>query len=650
MNPAAAVVERVLDAPPPACDLLTFARRLRLPLDGGPSAGQLYDPDSHPVQREVLRAIGENAHQEYVVLGPVQDGKSWCTTIVPTLWALVEHRANVAYGLPDRNLCAAMWDSKMRPTFAGSGMAHLLPTAGRGSDGGIPSDLLIGGWARLFLIGAGARNEAGQALRTAKFAIVDERDSIRPRWAQLIFQRTAGWDDQGRRISTTTIKHDRRSPTVVAYESGTAGRLWVCCPLCGHPQTLEWTRVRYSGDTVDAVRASAAYHCAACDQPWQESQRRFACLGGVVAHRGQTVDATAPDRHGVHRPVLIGTAIRVPVWSVRWTSLDSPRRSLADVCLKHHAAQQALDASGSHDLLRQFWRDHLTTGYLGDEQDDATAPPDMDAPYLATRSAVVGWSPAVPDMDPGKLWSRFHAAPPPDAAGVVLAVDVQLNRLYWGAVALGPQARTDDLAWGYECTGGDLPPLGPGDIARLLDRIEADAATWGLPILARVVDTGYESDDAAAAGADSHSDLELYLRAHAGRWAGIRGIDNLPRSAAVHVPGLLAWDATWRPGLGRWLVSTGAAIGLVHAGYRLAATAPGAARLPRGLPPNHHYIRHLVARVQTADGWLDRSRRRDWLHCRAYATAIARAAAMQTPAINAAPAVDFAAALARNSA
>ncbi|HYG70096.1 MAG TPA: hypothetical protein VD838_20645, partial [Anaeromyxobacteraceae bacterium] len=144
---------RQIALPPRPRGLLEFARSLRYP--DGPEEGKLCDPESHVATYEILRAFAKGGYDELVTLGPVQDTKTWSTTTVPTLYALAELRRSVVIGFPDRNLAAKYWRSKLRPTITASGLGHLLPEDGPGSDGGAPEDVLFATAARLFLLGAG---------------------------------------------------------------------------------------------------------------------------------------------------------------------------------------------------------------------------------------------------------------------------------------------------------------------------------------------------------------------------------------------------------------------------------------------------------------------------------------------------------------
>jgi phage terminase large subunit GpA-like protein len=175
----------------------------------------------------------------------------------------------VVIGFPDRSLAGKYWRSKFKPVLERSALLHLMPPEGPGSDGGAPEDVLFTTGARLFMLGAGARNEAGQSMITAPIVKVEERDSIRSRWVELLFQRAESYGDAKRLDSTSTIKQDKGSTTLAVYEASLALRPYFQCPMCvadQHPsggwQTLEPDRLRYTA-TDDITAAETAHlECA----------------------------------------------------------------------------------------------------------------------------------------------------------------------------------------------------------------------------------------------------------------------------------------------------------------------------------------------------------------------------------------------------
>lgn len=620
MSDLLAVLDRVLAPPADPVPFAQWVRQLRLPLDGGPAAGEPYDPDGHPAHQAFLAAFAEARWHRFVVIGPTQDGKTWATQIVPTLYCLAQLRAPVVLALPSLTLWNRLWQGKWSPAFAA---CDLLPSDGLGSDGGTPSTLLTPAGARFYCLGGGTRNEGALAAVTGRFVFVDEADDFNPaRRIDLAFARADAWMGAARRALTSTIKGDTAAASRVLREhaQGTAYRLVYPCPHCGGWQTWDWSRVTYDAASDLAAQDSARLACTHCAVALTDAERRTSLAQARLLARGQ-----ACARDGA----ITGDLPATTTWSLRWTALDSPLKSLGDLAVRHRQACHQRDAEGEHGPLRQFHRDQLAEGYRGDRQDDADhAAGPLEPSHLAARSQAHGWADVLADTDEAGTWSRYWADIPPDATAAVLPVDVQLDRIYWSLIAGGERARTWDVAWGYECWSKPPQPLAPGQLSELLDRLErAVAARLGrLPLIARVVDTGYQEHGKAVGGVGHEAELVAYLAARRGRWAGVRGVGQLPKGAA----GIITWDPAWRPGLGRWVVDTDRARALVHAGYRTAPDAPGAALLPRGLASSNHYLRHQCAHVEVTDptthrtAWKRRSGREDWLDVRCYGTALLR--------------------------
>lgn len=632
LDEIAAAVGGVLALPPPPRPLLDFARTLRYP--DGPAEGQQCDPESHVATYEILRAFAAGGFDEIVTLGPVQDTKTWSTTTVPALFALVELRSSVVIGWPDRSLCAKYWRQKLKPTIDASELAHLLPLDGPGSDGGAPEDVLFTTGARLNLMGAGARNEAGQSMVTAPIVLVEERDSIRPRWVQLLFMRCASYGERQRRHSTSTIKHDKGSTTLETFEQGLAMRPWFRCPLCvtaehasGGWQIFDPERFAY--DPTDDITAEQTAHivCAHVSEHRITEALRIEAITGrrwVLAARGQKV---LPDGS------VDGEAPRTRIWSFRWTALDSPLKPLGQLAKRHRQACELRDAHGDHAEIRQFYRDMWATPYREEVegQDNAAV---VSPIYLQARSKLHGWDPAVADRDELGRYSR-HVAPIPDQAQFAsLTIDVQQNRLYWKLDAADLDMRTWDMAWGYEFASASQDPLSDVELHGLFDRIHGFAADLvtnaerSIPIVARGIDVGY-----------NQSAIVDWLSGHP-EWIPLSGAgdDVAGKLRATNAAGDLLGvlyrrrPEGWRLG-GRQLlhlIDVDKVKEMAQSAFLRPAGAPGAAHLPQGLKSNDSLIKHLTGEILEEDDrtgrrkWVVKNKRHDFLDLRTYNVALLR--------------------------
>lgn len=598
----------------------------RMVMVGGSRSGQPLDTRDHAAQTEYIRAYMSGRWSDLVVVGPTQDGKTVVCIMVPLLYTLLELRQSAVYGLPDELAAARQFREKFLPIFEASGWMARLPEVGQGSKQG--SRVTVHQFADgglLTWMGAGGKNESAQSSITAPLVVVDEVDSLKAGMLEKMERRTDAYGLRGRRVKTSTIKRDDGTSTILRELSkSTDMRCWFACPHCGRFQPLEWEQVSYDGADEVTAFDSAAFACVHCAGMWTDADRLQALKQHRLVARGQMVDEAG---------AIVGEPPRTRSWGIRWTALDSPFRHLGQLCALHYRA--ALDVErGDHAPMRQFFRDQLCRIYLGDLQLEDDPGQQVSTTGLAKRSAAHGWCEVVPDLHDEGLWSRYEAERAPDGlAGLVVAVDVQQDRLYWCLVGYRQDSTSYDLAWGQERSrmkarqDGDRvvrepEPWGPGDLHATLDRVKEHVALlsgiYALSIKHAVVDTGYEGRE-----------LSTWLARNRG-WRGIKGHDVLPRGQYHQraLPDLVAYNMQWMPGLGRWDVVTEAARARVHAAYVISATDPGAALLPKGLQQAHHYLRHLCSWQLVTDEktkrtkWVRKQKRDDHLDTRTYAQAM----------------------------
>lgn len=625
---------RVIAPPPRPRPLLEFVAQLRYP--DGPFAGERCDPISHPAAFELWRDFAAGGYDELVALGPVQDGKTWATIVVPMLYMLAELRLSVVYGLPDRALAGKAWRAKLKPTIEGCGLAHLLPTSGPGSDGGAPDDVLMTTGARLYMLGAGARNEAGQAMVSGAGVFIDERDSIRSRWVELLKARSVAWDVNARNHSTSTLKDDHHSTTWAVYLGSSRCRLVFRCHHCvaaatahGGWQTFDWERVDADWTNDDTARDTIRIVCAHdAAHRITEDERRAALRSWKRVSHGQAV--TLVDNVWT----VTGTPPATRRRGLRWSALDSPLKSLGRLAVQYRQGIERRDAYGDHEPLRQFYRDLLALPYKGDLEANETlqlfgADYDRTREYLGARSSVHGWAPMVDSK--AELYSR-HVAPPPDQASLAtFTIDVQQNRLYWLAIAADREARTWDMAHGYEYGREDQAPMTEAELHAALDRLRDEVlpdVCGDLLLAGRGVDTKY------------HTDWLIRWLASNREWMPVQGLgDELAgkkRDERDHknLPGVvyLTKPEGWRLGSTQplHLVDVERVKEQAQTAFLRPPNAAGAAHLPLGMKLGHTYIMHLCGELLQEDPktgrrkWRKTIGRHDYLDCRTYGVALLR--------------------------
>jgi phage terminase large subunit GpA-like protein len=592
----------VLSPPTAPRGLMDFARSLRLV--EGPQAGEAYDPEGHPAQREVLRAFASPGWDDYVVLGPVQDGKTWCSQLVPALYCLAELRQPVVYALPDLILARKVWHGKVKPLLHAS-VPHLLPTSGPGAEGGVPEVFTTTAGARLYLLGAGAKNQAGQSAVTARYVFIDERDAIRPEHVELIFSRCEAYDQSARRCSSSTIKW-ADSRTLAAYRRSTAGRLWYPCPVCGRFQAWEWAAVAADDAGVPTIG------CAHCPHRLTEADRRQAIPRGKLVMRGQTIDADG---------ALVGDRPATRSWGIRWTGLDSPLKSLARLWSQWTIAQAQIEQDGDHALAQNFSHDLLVEPYLRAASDGPQA---LTWQALLARSQACAWGPvrSATDRraeDPDRYTYSHHLAPLP--AGAVwchAGIDVQRDRVYWKLIASDRDGRVWLPAWGYDYAREDRQPWTEAELFNMLDRVAAAC-------MRSAGEVGLSGGAVDVGDGEARDALLAWLRGRPG-WVPVRGATAPLADRPGDLPGLV------HPRDGLLWIDTVPVRDLIHAGLRRRHDDAGAVHIPAGLttgPSDTALLKHLVAE-QTAVDTRGRQTtakgmgRHDWLDALIYAEALRR--------------------------
>jgi len=148
---------------------------------------------------------------------------------------------------------------------------RVKPARSRGSGNTMLSKEFAGG----LLIMTGANSAVGLRSTPARYIFLDEVDAY-----------PASADDEGDPVTlaearSLTFAHRRKvflvsTPTIRGlsriereYEASDRRRYFVPCPHCGHRQWLEFERLRWEKGQPE----TAAYHCAACEEPIAEHHK-----------------------------------------------------------------------------------------------------------------------------------------------------------------------------------------------------------------------------------------------------------------------------------------------------------------------------------------------------------------------------------------
>lgn len=562
-----------------------------------------YDIDSHPPQRIFLEAFGRTTRSEWryqhlAVVKPTQDGGTMVTQAIPQLYVTTVLGDPVVAGNADMRLASLSWQDKLRPLIVDSGMPKVLPTTGTGSEGNsTPTKVDLAG-VPLYYLGAGASNEAGQAMVTGRLLTRDELDSMSPHIAELMTGRQDSYPDNWITVDTSTVKHDEGSPILEILARSTDAHLEYGCPFCGRFTQWLWKHVKMNDANAITARSSIHLVCpnATCGRAITDVERKamLTYANCRLIMRGQHVDELGQ---------VQGPEPETLVWGFTWTALDSPLIPLAYLAEKY---VKAIEAKKQHDHapMRRFFRDRLCQVYV--EEIDAI---ELTPKALAKQSERS-------DFDKRQVprWATY----------ITLGQDVQKDRHYWVAMAFDDTGDNQALIdWGYELVlplrDGRPDERTPTPVERLhcLDRIAANAAL-GWQVIG--------SDERLVPvrlGADvGYNDLDLlpWIKVHP-QWVSCKGVgrDQMAKMDRANRAGksllhpimqqrlLGVLDIRQPDTMPVPLVSVNghAVRQQLHAALMIRADAQGQAAgqcwLPRGLRSNDYLLLHLTSELWTEE-------------------------------------------------
>ena len=590
---------------------LDFARTMILPEGKSRGRSMIMSDDSaqpnHPAQLCILAALDEG-FQELDIAKPVRDGGTQ-VSLVPMFRRAIKERQRSLLCYPTMDSSKDIWSTKIQPTLDAYGGQEILQ--GGGSKGGAARLVKLPDGGEFMLRSAGGRGQSGQAAVHGDAIMLDELDDWEDEETILNMIKRVADSPSMLVILISTVKSDTDSKILKRIKLGTDSHLEFPCVHCGAFQRLLWSQMNI---------VKATYRCLHCPAEWSEADRRRSLRSWKRVDKNPA-------------------AIALRKFSFAWENLCSPLVTMhseihGNAALPGYlAALHQVEVLGDHSQMRSFTRDRLCAIYTADTQDEDGTNVVIDRKYLSDRSMAHGWAVPVVDLHPEKLWSRYVTEVPTEADQVMVAVDVQGNRLYWAAVAFNLAHGSEwDIAWGQErCRMRQVgntwepEPWGPGELLQTLDRTAAFIATvTQLPMIAPMVDTRYETEEIA-----------IWLRRNRG-WRGVVGVDSIREPAGEMeesesvlrdlrgIPGLINYDRQWLPRLGRYRVLTTTAREMVHDGFRKSPKEPGASLLPNGLPTNDHYIGHLCSHQLRRDPktlrekWVQVTKRDDHLDTRSY--------------------------------
>jgi phage terminase large subunit GpA-like protein len=387
---------------------------LKLRIKDNPFAGLLLDELDNP--RWARR----------FVIGVQQSGKTLLGSLVPLMYHLFERKETVVYGVPSLAMVKDKWERDILPVINASRFRDLLPRGGQGSRGGTPTLIHFGNGAALRFMTAGG-DDKGRAGFTSRILIVTEVDGFdkvggnsreTDKFGQLEGRVRAFTKSQPLVYGECTVSIDT-GRIWREYLNGTASRIVIPCPDCGHYVTPGREQLVGWQDAPDEITAGEKTKlcCPDCGTAWSEADRAAANRDGRLLHKGQSIDDAG---------VISGDLPRTYTLGFRWTATNNLLVDAADVGREEWRAKQNPDEETAEKALLQFV-------WALPHKPDAVDLTQLDAPIVAARVT----------QDPPRRV-------PSDAVGVTVGVDVGQRLLHWMALAWRDEITTHAVEYGVQ--------------------------------------------------------------------------------------------------------------------------------------------------------------------------------------------------------
>ena len=471
---------------------------IRLP--NGPHSGDRYRHYRHPVSRVFFDEVDSGRWSRVASTGPTQNGKTLMCYVAPVLYHLFELQETVIVGLPSMDMARDKWTEDFLPVIESSEYADLLPTSGEGSRGGqVKQAIRFRNGATMRFMSAGGSDKKRSAYTSRVVAITEadgmDESSAGSREADKIEQieaRTRAFGRTGKRVyleCTASIKAGRIWTEI---ENGSDAKLLRPCVHCGAfvaPEREHLQGWRDAQTSEEAAR-STYFACPACDESWSEEDRAEAAKSIVICHRGQSVDDSGN---------VIGDLPETQTLGFRWSAIDNPFVTIADLGAEEWIAARARDRENAEKKMRQFvWALPYD-------------PPDVEL------------TPLDPDELMQRTCSLKKGIAPDDTQSITIGVDTGKRVLHWTAFA-GTPAGGRVIEYGKQPVDSDRLGVRAGLITALGKLAEYFQGGWTTPAGQKVgpgqvwIDSGYhEHTDAvyqfcAAANAELNRSVgsEIY--------------------------------------------------------------------------------------------------------------------------------------------
>lgn len=400
-------------------------------LPSGPFSRERFRHHRHPVSRLWFDAIDSGNWSRFAATGPTQNGKTLMCYVAPILYHLFEIGETAIVGLPTMDMANDKWEQDFKPVIEASEYRDLLPSKGEGSRGGqVKRSITFRNGATLRFMTAGG-NDKKRAGFTSRVLGVTETDGMdeageTSREADKIEQlegRTRAFGRTGKRVyleCTASIETGRIWQEI---KHGTDSQILRPCPHCSEYVAPEREHlIGWEGaDSEDDAAERAYWSCPSCAKPWTEDERHHAARSALLVHRGQSV----------LRSKVIGAPPKTQTLGFRWSAIDNPFVTAADLGAEEWMAKKAHDHEGAEKKMRQFvW-------CLPYE------PPDIDLTPLTMEQVQ------------GKQTTWKRGALPDGCIGIAVGVDTGKRVLHWDAKAIMPDGSKPVIDYGTQTVDAD---------------------------------------------------------------------------------------------------------------------------------------------------------------------------------------------------
>lgn len=268
-------------------------------LPTGPAEDLKFRLDRQPFARLLYEQF-ENPHwYEYAVTGNTQAGKSLLAFAIPCVWKLCECEEDVIVAAPIKEILEDKVRRDILPLIERSRYRNILPRRGGGAKGGIPDRFDFANGTTLKLMSFEGRDKS-KASFTCPNLIMTEVNEARAAATssegnpleQIIARATATPRDKRFVVYECTVDFEDGHIWRLVHDIGSAGRLMLPCCKCrawvcpDRPDLRGWERAETE---IEAERLSR-WHCPACKEPWDDSERYEMNLQAKLLHKGQSID------------------------------------------------------------------------------------------------------------------------------------------------------------------------------------------------------------------------------------------------------------------------------------------------------------------------------------------------------------------------